>query len=110
MPAQERQHMSHLSFNRICQEIERELEKAFRKFPSFPVDPIHAQSVMGEEAGETLQAALQAVYEGGSLEKVRGEAIQTAAMCLRLIHGIDSGLVRLEGDGTEDQLGDKNES
>jgi len=75
----------------IITDIEDELELALQKFPNFPCDPLHAVAVMGEEAGEATQAALQWVYEGGNKENTRNELIQTAAMCIRMISGIDSG-------------------
>ena len=75
----------------IISDIENELEFAMQKFPEFPCDPIHAVSVMGEESGESTKSALQWMYEGGSKEETRNELIQTAAMCIRVISGIDTG-------------------
>ncbi len=64
-----------------------ELAKAEAKFPEWPRDPIHAAAIVSEEAGELTQAALQTAYEDGDPEKMKKEAIQTAAMALRfLIH------------------------
>jgi len=74
--------------------VAAELYRAVGKFPKFPCDPVHAVSVMAEESGEAIQAALQLVYENGSLEKLREEVIQTTAMCIRIISGIDSGDIR----------------
>jgi hypothetical protein len=68
-------------------EIAAELLRAEQKFPGFPTDPIHAASIVGEESGELMQAALQHTYEGGSHEALMREAIHTGAMALRfLIH------------------------
>jgi D-serine deaminase-like pyridoxal phosphate-dependent protein len=68
-------------------QVMEELSKARSKFPSWPDDPIHAAAVVQEEAGELVQAALQAVYEPhrSSLTDARKEAIQTAAMAIRFI-------------------------
>ena len=74
----------------IISDIEKGLEFAMQKFPTFPCDPIHAVSVMCEESGESIQAALQWVYEFGSRDETRRELIHTAAMCIRVISGLDS--------------------
>jgi hypothetical protein len=75
----------------IITEIEDEIEFAMRMFPKFPGDPIHSVAIMGEESGESIQAALQWVYEDGNMENLRKELIQTAAMCVRVISGLDTG-------------------
>lgn len=62
-----------------------ELDDAQKKHPTWPTDPVHAVTVLGEEAGELQRAVLQAVYEGGSIDEVRKEAIQTGAMVLRFL-------------------------
>ena len=79
------------TISKIVSDIEEEIEFAMQKFPTFPCDPIHAVAVMGEESGEAIQAALQWMYEGGSMGKTRKELIQTAAMCIRCLSGIDTG-------------------
>lgn len=70
----------------IVAEILTELERATRKFPTWPTDPLHALAVLGEEFGETTKAMLQLTYEPHktTAAEVRTEAIQTAAMALRL--------------------------
>lgn len=62
-----------------------ELERAIAKFPTFPTDVVHASAIVAEEAGELSAAALQVTYEGGTWEAVEEEAIQTAAMAIRLL-------------------------
>jgi hypothetical protein len=62
-----------------------ELEKAARKFPTWPVRGTDAAAIVAEECGELQQAVLQATYEGGSVEAVRKEAIQTAAMAMQFL-------------------------
>ena len=66
-------------------DVMREYELVLEKHPDFPSDVIHQAAVMDEESGETIQAALQFVYEGGSIEKVRKEAAQTGAMAMRVL-------------------------
>ena len=73
-------------------EIEAEVEHAVTKFPTWPTDPLHALAVLGEEFGELTKAMLQLVYEPHKSSKadVRMEAIQTAAMALRLFRSLDT--------------------
>lgn len=65
-----------------------ELARAEHKYPHWPVDVIHQVAVMNEEAGEAIRAALQYEYEGASIDNVRLELIQTAAMCLRCLKNL----------------------
>lgn len=75
-------------FNTIIDELQR----ATVKFPTWPTDPLHALAVLGEEYGELTKEMLQMVYEPhkSSKEKVRLEAIQCAAMALRLAMSLDT--------------------
>ena len=71
----------------ICAEVDRATEK----FPLWPDDPLHALAVLGEEYGELTKEMLQLVYEPHKTSPiaVRKEAIQTAAMCVRLVLSLD---------------------
>jgi hypothetical protein len=62
-----------------------ELRRAEAKYPAWPADLIHQVAIMQEESGEAIRAALNHVYHGEPLEEVRGELVQTAAMCLRCL-------------------------
>ena len=75
----------------IVDEVMAELRRAAGKFPDWPTDPLHALAVLGEEYGELNKAMLQLVYEPhkSSPADVREEAIQTAAMALRLAISLD---------------------
>ena len=77
--------------NTILGEVLAELERATRKFPTWPTDPLHAVAVLGEESGELTRAVMQAVYEPhkGGPEQVREEAVQTAAMAIRFLLSLD---------------------
>lgn len=68
-----------------------ELERAMAKFPTWPTDPLHALAVLGEEFGELTKAMLQCTYEPHKSGRgdVYVEAIQTAAMALRLAMSLD---------------------
>lgn len=73
------------------EQIQIEVERAMRKFPDWPTDPLHALAVLGEEYGELTKALLQYTYEPHktSSEEVRIEAIQTAAMALRFVMSLE---------------------
>ncbi|WP_198432497.1 hypothetical protein [Burkholderia ubonensis] len=72
-------------------DVFNEIDRAIRKFPTWPTDPLHAVAVLGEEFGELTKAMLQHTYEPhkSTRDDVRTEAIQTAAMALRLIASLD---------------------
>lgn len=69
-----------------------ELDRATKKFPTWPTDPLHAFAVVGEEFGECQKEVLQLVYEPhkSSPADVRKEAIQMAAMALRFVMSLDN--------------------
>ncbi len=75
----------------VVADILVELDKAMAKFPRWPIDPLHAAFVIGEENGELIRAILQAIYEPdrSNIGDVRKEAIQTAAMCIRFLMNFD---------------------
>jgi hypothetical protein len=77
----------------VVEDVLREVRVAMLKFPSWPVDPLHAVGVVNEEVGELSKAVLQQMYEPhknkGGVHDVRKEAIQGAAMLLRFIAGLD---------------------
>lgn len=68
-----------------------ELRRAEAKYPAWPADLIHQVAIMQEESGEAIRAALNHVYHGEPLEDVRGELVQTAAMCLRCLKNLEGG-------------------
>lgn len=72
--------------------IINEVERATRKFPTWPTDPLHALAVLGEEFGELTKAVLQQTYEPHKNlpGEVMKEAIQTAAMALRFAMSLDA--------------------
>jgi len=76
--------------NQIFELISKELESARKKWPMFVDDVIHAVGIVNEESGESMQAALDVVYDNGSIENLKKELIQTAAMCVRVMQNIGS--------------------
>lgn len=75
----------------MIDQIVDELKRAMRKFPTWPTDPLHALAILGEEYGELNKAMLELTYEPHktSMEYVQMEAIQTAAMAIRLAMSLD---------------------
>lgn len=67
-----------------------ELQRAERKFPGFPTDPIHAAAIVSEECGELQKACLQLTYENGDMQAVETEGVHTAAMALRFLFHLES--------------------
>lgn len=62
-----------------------EMERAER-IHEWPEDKVHAAAIVGEEAGELLQAANDYVHEGKfDTSRMREEAIQTAATAVRFL-------------------------
>lgn len=74
-----------------CSAVLAEVERATAKFPTWPTDPLHALAVLGEEFGELTKEMVQLVYEPHKTDRatVRKEAVQTAAMALRLVMSLD---------------------
>jgi hypothetical protein len=65
--------------------ILEELDRATNKHPEWPDDIIHAVSIMNEESGEAIRAALDHVYAGKPLDEVKKELIHTGAMVIRCL-------------------------
>ncbi|MFW5871270.1 MAG: hypothetical protein ACOCVH_02160 [Verrucomicrobiota bacterium] len=82
----------------ISTDVKEELLQAQYQFPAWPDDIIHGVAIMAEESGETVQAALLHTYEDGALDNVEKEAIQTAAMAIRLVTDIRRRREECEGD------------
>lgn len=72
----------------IIVEILMEVERAEKKHPVWPNDQLYAASIVAEENGELTRAAVQYEMEGGDIEEIRKEAIQTAATCIRLLKNL----------------------
>lgn len=77
-----------MELSHIIDETVAELSKAESKHPSWPEDVIHQVSIMNEESGEAIRAALQIVYENGNTTDLKTELIQTAAMCFRVLKNL----------------------
>ncbi len=75
----------------IAEGLIDEVQKATKKFPLWPTDPLHAIAILNEEVGELNQAILQSIYEPEKSDKydVRDEAIQAGAMIIRFLMSLD---------------------
>lgn len=77
-----------------CNQFVNELRRAEKKFPEWNKDAVHAAAILGEESGETLQAAmdysLSPTDDPVLRKKIMGEAVQTGAMAIRLLINADS--------------------
>lgn len=98
---------------KIMDGILDELDRAERKHPAWPNDVIHQVAILNEETGEAVEAfaklrdavidlaassgkcsraALQLVYEGGTIEDLKNELYQNGAMvvrCLKNLEGVE---------------------
>lgn len=77
--------------SKITTEILTEFHKAKTKHPTWPTCLFRMDAIVGEEKGEVTRAVVQYDMEGGKLEEIRKELIQTAAMCIRMIENLPEG-------------------
>ncbi|MDA5536452.1 hypothetical protein HB976_14590 [Yersinia mollaretii] len=76
-------------YTSISAEIIDEVIRASSIHPTWPTDAVHAVSILTEESGELMKAAIEYHYNNGDIEAVREEAVQTGAMALRVLMNID---------------------
>lgn len=62
-------------------------------------DPFTYQAILQEETGEAARAALELRFGKGTLEHLREEAVQVAAVALAIVECLDRGKWRW-ADGT----------
>lgn len=68
--------------------IDLELKRAEKKHPKFPTDIFQQLSILQEEAGEVTMAVNHYHWDNGTIEDVKEELIQTAAMCMRMLQNL----------------------
>lgn len=73
----------------IYHDIEAEKLRAEKQHPYWPEDIIHAVSIMNEEAGESIRAALNYMYHDGTMQELKEELIQTGAMVVRCLENLE---------------------
>jgi len=73
-----------------------ELERTEKIHPAWPSDLVKASAILAEEAGETLRAANSFDETRSGKKEIITEAVQTAAMAIRLLKNINM-------EGTNDE-------
>ena len=68
--------------------VQIELQRAEEIHPNFPKDMFQQLAIMQEEAGEVTKAVLDYHFGKDTIEHVREELIQTAAMCVRMLQNL----------------------
>lgn len=72
----------------IIKKITDELERAEALHPDYPNDIYKQLAIITEESGEVAKSVLHYEYEGGSLQDIKDELVQTAAMCIRMLKNL----------------------
>lgn len=65
-----------------------EMNRAISKHPSWPTDNVKRSAIVVEEAGELIREANRIDEGVGSLDELKNECIQTAAMCFRMLDAL----------------------
>jgi hypothetical protein len=73
------------AFKLLTDDIAHELAKSYVKHGDMPENMFEQIVIISEEVGEANKAVLHLHYEDGSIEDVRHELIQTAAMCYKML-------------------------
>ena len=68
--------------------IERELKRAIKLHPVYPENIFQQLAIVQEEAGEVTKSVLDYHFGKDTIEHVREELIQTAAMCMRMLQNL----------------------
>lgn len=77
-------------YQNLLKAVGGEIQRASKKFPAWPRDPIHAAAIIAEEMGELQQAALDYTYRRiGTKERLFKEAVQLTAMGLRFLMNLE---------------------
>lgn len=69
-------------------DIDSELGRAKKLHPDFPKDPFRQLAIMQEEAGEVAKAVNDCTCGKDTIEHIREELTQTAAMCVRMLENL----------------------
>lgn len=77
-----------MTHDKIIKLILAEVDRAEKKHTRWPDDIIHACGIVVEEAGESIQAALDYTYLDGDFEHIREELIQTGATVIRALKNL----------------------
>ena len=87
--------MSDSALQRVLEEVVAERRRQDAKWGEQNHDPFLYGTILMEEVGEFAQAALKARFdEGKTLDNVREEAIQVAAVAVAIVECLDRGAWR----------------
>ena len=65
-----------------------EMDRAMIKHPKWPIDNVKRAAIVAEESGEIIREANRIDEGVGSLDVLKNECIQTAAMCFRMLNAL----------------------
>lgn len=68
--------------------IDKELKRSEKLHPNYPTDMFRQLAIMQEESGEVAKAVLDYHFAKDSIEHIKEELIQTAAMCVRMMNNL----------------------
>ena len=70
----------------LAKEIKHELSRSIEKHPNYPRNRFEQVCIIQKELGEVTKAVLQLEQESkGSIQEIKSELIQTAAMCIKML-------------------------
>ncbi len=73
----------------VFNDIQTELDRSFELHGDLPANIVGMTAIMAEEAGECVKAANNCVFHGATVAELEKEAIQTAAMCVKMVMKIN---------------------
>lgn len=79
-----------MKLENILNELEKQLDAARAKFPSWSLDPVHGAAIVAEEAGQALKAALDFYYGRGGAHQLKKELLHTLAMTVRFLMNLEA--------------------
>jgi hypothetical protein len=65
--------------------ISLEIDRSFELHGDLPENMFEQIVIINEEIGEVNKAILHLHYEGGNIENIRKELIESAAMCVKML-------------------------
>ena len=72
----------------LLKDVKTEYFRAKKIHPDYPDDIFEQLAIMQEEAGEVTKAVLDYKYKKDTIEHIKEELTQTAAMCIRMINNL----------------------
>ena len=82
----------------LLNDIDKEMQAAIKKFPTWPSSMLDAFAIVQEEIGEAQKDILQLHYEPikhKTCETIRIECIQSICMLLRFIKSLDNNQYKI---------------